>query len=64
MLAVVFIHLIGVFSGSLLHGENLLRAMLTGCKQGLPEEAIPSARPIAAILLLLWVVAASWWIAS
>lgn len=64
MLAVVFIHLIGVFSGSLLHGENLVRAMFTGRKQGLPEEAIPSARPIAAILLLAWVVAAGWWIAS
>lgn len=63
MLAVVFIHLIGVFSGSLLHGENLVRAMLTGRKQGLPDEAIPSARPVAAILLLIWVVAASWWIA-
>lgn len=64
MLTMVFIHLIGVFSGSLLHGENLLRAMLTGRKQGLPEEAIPSARPLAAFLLLLWVAAAGWWIAS
>ena len=64
MLTVVFIHLIGVFSGSLLHGENLVPAMLTGRKQGLPEQAIPSARPIAAVLLLLWVGAASWWIAS
>lgn len=64
MLAVVFIHLIGVFSGSLLHGENLVRAMLTGRKQGLPEEAIPSTHPVAAILLLLWVVGAAWWIAN
>jgi hypothetical protein len=64
MLTVVFVHLIGVFSGSLLHGENLVPAMLTGRKQGLPEQAIPSARPIAAVLLLLWVAAASWWIAS
>ncbi len=64
MLTVVFIHLIGVFSGSLLHGENLVPAMLTGHKQGRPEQAIPSARPLAAILLLLWVGAASWWIAS
>jgi len=64
MLTMVFIHLIGVFSGSLLHGENLVPAMLTGHKQGTPEEAIPSARPLAAILLLLWVGAASWWIAS
>ena len=64
MLTVVFIHLIGVFTGSLLHGENLVPAMLTGRKQGLPEQAIPSARPIAAVLLLIWVAAASWWIAS
>jgi cytochrome b len=64
MLFVVLVHLIGVFSGSLLHGENLVRAMLTGRKQGTPEEAIPSARPLAAALLITWVVAAGWWIAS
>ena len=64
MLFVVLIHLIGVFSGSLLHGENLVRAMLTGRKQGTPEEAIRSARPRAAALLLIWVLAAAWWIAS
>lgn len=64
MLFVVLVHLIGVFSGSLLHGENLVRAMLTGLKKGIPEEAIPSARPLAAALLLIWVVAAGWWIAS
>jgi cytochrome b len=64
MLTVVFVHLIGVVSGSLLHGENLVRTMITGCKSGLPEQAIPSARPIAAALLLIWVAAASWWIAN
>lgn len=64
MLTVVFIHVAGVISGSLLHGENLVRAMITGHKQGSPEEAIPSARPLAAIFLLLWVAAASWWLAS
>jgi len=64
MLAVVIVHLIGVFSGSLLHGENLVRAMITGRKQGSPEEAIPSARPLAALILLVWVAAAGWWIAS
>jgi cytochrome b len=64
MLFVVLVHLIGVFSGSLLHGENLVRAMLTGRKQGTPEEAISSARPLAAAMLLIWVIAAGWWIAS
>jgi cytochrome b len=64
MLVVVLVHLAGVFSGSLLHGENLVRAMLTGFKTGLPEEAIASARPIAAVLLLAWVAAAGWFIAN
>ena len=64
MLTVVLIHLAGVFSGSLLHGENLVRAMLTGVKNGLPEEAIASARPLAAVLLLVWVAAAGWFIAN
>jgi len=64
MLTVVIVHIAGVLSGSVLHGENLVRAMLTGYKQGLPEEAISSARPLAAIILLAWVAAASWWLAS
>lgn len=64
MLTVVFIHLAGVVSGSLLHEENLVRAMLTGRKQGSPEEAIPSARPLAAIVLLAWIALAAWFIAS
>ncbi len=64
MLAVVIVHVAGVISGSVLHGENLVRAMLTGRKNGMPDEAIPSARPIAAIILLAWVAAASWWLAS
>jgi len=64
MLAVVIVHLAGVASGSLLHGENLVRAMLTGRKQGEPEAAIPSARPFVAIVLLGWIVLAGWWMAS
>ena len=64
MLAVVIVHVAGVISGSVLHGENLVRAMLTGRKNGRTDEAISSARPLAAVILLVWVVAASWWLAS
>ena len=64
MLTVVIIHLAGVFSGSILHGENLVRAMLTGRKSGSPEQAIPSARPIALLFLLAWLGVAGWFIAN
>ena len=64
MLTVVFIHIAGVLSGSLMHGENLVRAMLDGRKQGMPEDAIRSARPLAGALLLAWIVATGWWIAT
>jgi cytochrome b len=62
MLAVVLVHLAGVFSGSVLHGENLVRAMFTGRKTGEPDEAIASPRPLAAVVLLVWLVAAGWWL--
>lgn len=60
MLLVVGIHLAGVAVGSLVHRENLPRAMLTGYKQGEPEEAIRSSRWWAVPLLLTWVAAAAW----
>jgi len=64
MLTVVFVHLAGVLSGSLVHDENLVRAMFNGRKLGSPEEAIPSARPLAAVVLLAWVAVAGWLIAA
>ena len=64
MLTVVIIHVAGVVSGSVLHGENLVRAMVNGRKAGTPDEAIRSARPFVAAILLAWVAVAGWWIAS
>ena len=62
MLLVVVVHLAGVVGSSLLHRENLVRAMLDGRKAGRPEQAIPSARPLAAALLLVWTGAAVIWL--
>ena len=64
MLTVVIVHVAGVLTGSLLHGENLVRAMVNGYRSGSPGAAIRSARPLAAALLLVWVALAGWWIAS
>jgi cytochrome b len=62
MLAVVGVHLLGVIVGSLAHRENLVWAMITGRKQGRPEEAIVGQRFLAALALLLWTAAAAGWL--
>jgi len=64
MLLLIALHLGGVLSASLLHGENLVRAMVTSHKLGTTDQAIRSARPCAAVFLLAWVALAGWWIAS
>jgi cytochrome b len=62
MLGAVGIHVIGVLSASLMHRENLIRAMITGMRQGNSEEAI--SRPYAwALLLPMIAVAAALWLA-
>ena len=63
MLAVVGVHLLGVLVGSLAHRENLVWAMVTGRKQGRPEEAINGQRIVAALMLLGWAAAGAWWLA-
>ncbi len=63
MLSAVLIHLAGVVSGSLMHRENLVLAMFTGYKRGSGNETLSSPRPLAALLLLLWLAAVVWWVA-
>ncbi len=57
MLAVVAVHIAGVILGSLRHHENLVGAMVSGCKSGEPGEASGRPRRIAGAVLLGGVLA-------
>ena len=59
MLAVVFVHITGVFLSSFLHHENLVYSMLTGYKSGEPVAAIRHAHWLLGASLLT-VVLAYW----
>lgn len=57
MLAVIAVHLLGVFMSSFLHKENLVRAMITGFKPGAADAGIKCAYNWLAAIMLVVVVA-------
>jgi len=64
MLTVVAVHVAGVLVSSFLHRENLVRAMLTGRKEGEAGQSIASTHALVAAFLLAWVAVAGWVIVS
>jgi cytochrome b len=61
MLALVFVHIVGVLISCRLHGENLIRSMIDGRKQGDANQAITANRPIVAIFVLASLVGFWLW---
>jgi cytochrome b len=61
MLALVIVHVAAVVFSSWLHRENLVGAMITGTKPGLPGDGIRRAwRSVAALILVA--VVGFWWV--
>jgi len=60
MLLLVGVHVAAVVVASKMHGENLVRAMVTGRKLGRPEDATQRAWKTVAVLMLVAVLG-FWW---
>jgi cytochrome b len=56
MLTVVALHVAGVAASSLLHGENLVRSMFTGVKEGEAQQAEHRSYAWVGVIMLLAVV--------
>lgn len=61
LLVVVGFHLLGLAWHTLRQRENISLAMVSGKKAGQPEDAIPSARPVWGMVML---IAGGLWIAA
>jgi cytochrome b len=62
MLAVVVLHIAGALASSLLHRENLARAMVDGLREGKPEEGIRTSVWVVGTLLAALI--AGYWTAA
>lgn len=59
LLAIVAMHVAGVLVATLMHKENYLFSMFSGRKTGQPNDAIAHSHPLAALILVLGLAAAS-----
>ncbi len=59
MLAVVVLHVAGVVASSIMHRENLVRAMFSGLKEAEPEDGVD--RPYAWLGVIMLLVVVTFW---